>query len=380
VLEASDGVGGRVRTDSVDGFLLDRGFQVFNTAYPAAARLLDYQRLNLQPFHKGVEVHHDGGSARLVDPRRGLRDFAEVTTNRLMPWWDKVALAFFSLYCGYAPVPRLLAGPDRPAAEVLRRAGIGEAAVESLLRPFLSGVLLDPPLSTSGHFLKLVWRSFVRGQVAVPAAGMGAVPRQLADGLPKGTVRLGARVTTLTRRGVGVEGGTEIAADDVVVATDGAVAADLVPTLTPPQWRSVTTFYHSAPPGPEAEQLVHLDPASGLIANSVVMTAVAPSYGSGGRALISSSVVGLEQERPQLERSVRLRLSELYGTSPGELHQIAVYRVERAQPALPAPATLRQPVRLAPGRYVCGDWRDTPSIQGALASGWRAARAVLAGR
>jgi protoporphyrinogen oxidase len=379
VLEASDGVGGRVRTDVEDGFLLDRGFQVFNTAYPAAAGVLDYDRLRLRPFLKGALVHRDGGrSERLVDPRQQPRSLPSTLSSPLMPWTDKAAIAVFSAWCGYAPVAALAGAPDLTALEVLKRARIGEAAIERFLQPFLSGVLLDPELSTSGRFLRLVWRTLVRGQVTVPALGMGAIPEQLAAGLPRGSVRLGARVTALTDRGVAVAGGDEVPAAAVVVATDGTTACRLLPELRPPAWNGVTTFYHALPTAPTDDPLIILDPCPGLIANTVVMTAAARSYSSDGRALVSTSVVGPTRDEPDLERRVTARLAELYGVAGSDLQPVATYRVDRAQPAVPPPLTLRQPVTAGPGRYVCGDWRDTPSIQGALVSGLRAARAVLA--
>ena len=379
VLEASDGVGGRVRTDTVDGFRLDRGFQVFNTAYPMAARVLDYDRLRLRPFLKGAVIHHGGGRpARLVDPRQQPRSLPSTLSSPLLPWADKAAIAAFSAWCGYAPVGTLTGAPDDTALEVLKRARIGEAAIERLLRPFLSGVLLDAELSISGTFLRLVWRTFVRGQVAVPAGGMGAIPEQLAAGLPEGSIRFGARVTALTDRGVALAGGEEMPAAAVVVATDGTTACRLLPDLSPPAWNGVTTFYHALPAAPMNEPLIVLDPGPGLIANTLVMTAAAPSYSSDGRALVSTSVVGLTRDEPHLERRVNARLAVLYGVVESDLQPVAIYRVDNAQPALPPPLTLRHPVEAGLGRYVCGDWRDTPSIQGALVSGRRAALAVLA--
>lgn len=379
VLEGSHAVGGRVRTDVVDGFRLDRGFQVLNTAYPAAARLLDLPALDLRPFLKGARVRHGAGTYRLVDPRSRPRSARATLTSPLLSGRDKAAVAAFSARCGYGPVRRLLSGPDTTAYEALRRAGVGEPGVELFLRPFLSGVLLDPDLETSARFLCLVWRTFARGTVAVPAEGMRAIPDQLAAGLPADTVRLGARVTSITGTGVALAGGAEIAARSVVVATDGDTACRLLPGLRPPTWHGVTTFYHALPATPIEEPLLLLDPDSdGLIANTVVMTSVTTSYSTDGRALVSSSVVGPRRDEPGLARRVGQRLAVLYGLSAGDFEPVATYSIDRAQPAVPPPLQLRQPVRVAARRYVCGDWRDTPSIQGALASGLRAARAVLA--
>ena len=380
VLEAGDAVGGRVRTDVVDGYRLDRGFQVFNTAYPEAAAVLDYGRLDLRRFVKGASVRYQGRDHRLVDPRQQPRSAPATVASPLLPWRDKVAVAAFSAWCGYAPVDRLTGGTDTTAVEALRRAGMGEAAVERFIRPFLSGVLLDPELSASGSYMRLIWRTFVRGQVAVPAAGMQAIPEQLAAGLPAGTVRLGVAVEAVTDAGVAVAGGDEVRAPVVIVATDGSTACRLLPELTPPAWNGVTTFYHSVPARPAGEPLLVLDPEGGLIANTVVISTAAPGYAPAGRSLVSTSVAGARREEPDLEARVRARLAALYGGMESDFDPVATYRVDRAQPASPPPLRLRREVRVGAGRFVCGDWRDTSSIQGALVSGRRAARAVLAGR
>nr|BFE81735.1 hypothetical protein GCM10020093_043360 [Planobispora longispora] len=111
-----------------------------------------------------------------------------------------------------------------------------------------------------------------------------------------------------------------------------------------------------------------------MITDTLVLTDAAPGYSPDGRALIATSVLGVASDTD--EPRVRARLEEIYGTTASWEH-IATYPIESALPAMPPPMPLRRPVRLAPGRYVCGDHRDTGSIQGALVSGRRAARAVL---
>ena len=378
VLEASDGVGGRVRTDLVDGFRLDRGFQVINTAYPAARTELDLADLDLRRFTKGAIVRHGDRSYRLVDPRSDWRSTGSTLSSPLLATKDKAALGAFSAWCGYAPVARLTAGDDMSVEEALRRYGISEEAVDRFLRPFLAGVLLDPGLGTSARYTRLVWRSFVRGQVAVPGSGMQAIPQQLASSLPPGTIRFGQRVTAVSATGVATAGGEDITARVVVVATDGSAACRLLPGLTPPSWNGVTTFYHALPAAPLEEPILVLDPDHmDLVANTVLMTAAAPAYSSDGRVLVSTSVVGCRRDDPNLERLVRGRLAVLYGLSPDVFEEVSTYRIDRAQPVAAPSLPLRRPVHVGAGRYVCGDWRDTSSIQGALVSGRRAARAVL---
>ena len=287
VLEAADGVGGRVRTDVVDGWRLDRGFQVLNTAYPRVPALVDIEALDM--------------------------------------------------------------------------------------RYFTSGVLLENELSSSSRFVDLMLRMFVRGRSTVPSEGMVQLPRQLAAGLPDGALHLSTPVRSITPTEVRTDAGA-VTARAVVCATDGTAARSFVPSLAAVAWRSVTTLYHVAPHDllGEPTLLLDADPSTPVV-NTVVMTAAAPTYGPGdGRALVATSVLGTTVDEP----SVRSRLGTLYGTGTAGWEHLATYALPRALPAMPAPHDLRRPVRLD-GLYVCGDHRDTSSIQGALVSGRRAAAALL---
>ncbi|GII80336.1 oxidoreductase [Sphaerisporangium rufum] len=379
VLEASDGVGGRVRTDLVDGFRLDRGFQVFNTGYPEVPRVLDVRALGLRPFNSGLLVVLDGRRERVMLPWRHPRDAFSAVLARVGSPVDKAALAALTardLALPGSVVRGSMArgGTERTTVEELRRWGVSPRMVETLLRPFLSGVLLERELETSSRIFHLFWRSFARGTIGVPSLGMGRVPEQLAARLPAGTVALETPVAALTADGVTTADGAQVPAAAVVVATDPAAAARLLPGLPVPEMRSVTTFYHAVPRSPLGEATQLVDP-TGVIADTLVLTDAAPEYSADGRALVSTSVLGRAGDRD--EPAVRARLAEMYGDTSGWEH-IATYPIRAALPVMRPPMPLRRPVRLGDGRYVCGDHRDTGSIQGALVSGRRAADAVLA--
>ncbi|MET8440562.1 NAD(P)/FAD-dependent oxidoreductase [Streptomyces sp. NPDC052071] len=377
LLEASDGVGGRMRTDRRDGFLLDRGFQVFNTSYPQVKRRLDLRALRLRPFTPGLVARTSSGRVRLTDPTRRPGDAGALLPGRVLPARDLAALAALTARDVLLPAKRVGRMTDRTAAEALVRAGLSPLAIEDLLRPFLSGVFLEEGLETSARFLHLVWRSMARGTLCLPAHGIGAVPAQLAAGLPEGALRLDSAVTGVTDSGVLLADGGERPGGAVVVATDSATAARLLPGLPVPDGRTVTTYYHAADRSPLTEPTLVVD--SGLaVLNSCVVTEVAPSYAPRGTALVSTSVLG--SGPPGGERTVRARLAELYDADTSAWETVAAYTVEGALPAMRPPWPLSRTTRFAPGRYVCGDHRATGSVQGALASGSRAAREVLADR
>ena len=382
VLEGSDAVGGRVRTDVVDGFRLDRGFQLYNPAYPEGARVLDHQALDLKPFIAGARIVADRGGRRAVD---------RVADPRRQPSWalpslrahigSPLSTARFGAYAvsrAVRSVPSLLRDPDLTTEEALRRAGADRALMETVLRPFLSGVFLESELSTSRRFLDVVLKSFVNGTPSVPALGMQRIPEQLAAGLD---VRFGHRVSAVSARRVDVAGGDAHAADAVIVATDPASAAGLVTGVVAPKARSVTTWYYRPDCAPRdlagGDAVLILDAARrGPLVNTVVLSHAAPDYAPAGSALVAASALGV-WDTPAQDHAVREHLAWLYGLPTERWDLLGAYPIPYALPAMPVPFDLKRPVRTEAGVYVAGDHRDTSSIQGALVSGRRAAQAVL---
>ena len=383
VLEASDGVGGRVRTDLVDGYRLDRGFQLYNPAYPEGARVLDHQALDLKPFIAG---------ARIVVSRGGRRQVERVADPRRAPSWmlpslrarigSPVSTARFRAYVASRVLrspASLRTDPDVTSEEALRRAGADRLLMERVLRPFLSGVFLESELTNSRRFLDMVLRSFVRGTPGVPALGMARIPEQLAAGVD---VRIGHRVSSASARAVDVVGGDAHRGEAVIVATDPKTAAGLISDIGAPEARSVTTWYYRPNCAPEdladGQAVIILDgERRGPLVNTVVLTHAAPDYAPPGCALISASALGV-WETPAHENAVREHLAWLYGVPTRDWELIASYPIPYALPAMPVPFDLQRPVRTAGGLYTAGDHRDTSSIQGALVSGRRAAQALVA--
>ncbi|MGW3008358.1 NAD(P)/FAD-dependent oxidoreductase [Streptomyces sp. NPDC001219] len=372
--EAGDEVGGRMRTDRRDGFVLDRGFQVFNTAYPQVKRRLPLRELRLRPFTPGVLAHTPSGVARITDPTRRPREAGSLLPGRVLGARDLAALAALTARDMLAPAALLKRGGDRSTADALAGSGLSAKAVDEVLRPFLAGVFLEKELETSARFFHLVWRSMARGTLCLPAQGIGSVPRLLAGRLPAGTVRLESPVAAVTDEGVLLDG-TERPAEVVVVATDAATASGLLPGLPVPPGRTVTTYYHAAETSPLREPTLVVDSTLAVL-NTCVLTEVTTTYAPPGTALVSTSVLG--GDPPGAETAVRRRLAELYGTDTAPWQLVATYTVEQALPVMRPPWPTSRSTRFRKGRYVCGDHRATGSVQGALASGSRAAREVLA--
>jgi phytoene dehydrogenase-like protein len=376
VCEAGDEVGGRVRTDRQDGFLLDRGFQVVLPAYPELGRQVDISALRLRPFLRGLLATTQTERTWLAAPWHGSQAAAGAASFLLGHPRDSLALAALSLRDVVTPGPVISRANPGTSTMTELRTHVSEATITGVLRPFLAGVFLDPSLGTSARLFHLIWRSFLRGGAALPEDGMRMLPGLLAAGLPAGAVRTGTQVSEITGSGVRTSAGEHIEARAVIIATDGTAAATLAPGLAPPGWHPVTTFYYRLPASPLGAPVLVIDGEGELLLNATVLSDVAPRYAPPGAALAAASVPG--RADPGLEPEVRSRLARMYDTSARDWELLEVYAIPRALPVLPAGAPLARPVRLGPGRYVCGDHRDTPSIQGALVSGRRAARAVLA--
>ncbi|MFF0483781.1 NAD(P)/FAD-dependent oxidoreductase [Streptomyces sp. NPDC004435] len=375
LLEAEDTVGGRMRTDRIGGFTLDRGFQVFNTSYPQVRRRLDLKALRLRPFTAGMLLHTPDGPRRFTDPTRRGRGHGGLLPVEGASARDLTALGLLSARDMLAPAAWLRRRADATTATALADAGLSAELVESFLRPFLSGVFLEDDLETSARFFHLVWRSMLRGTLCLPAGGIGAVPAQLAARLPDGVLRTGAGVAALTPDGVALAEGGELPVRTVVVATGQGAAAELLPGLDVPRGRTVTTLYHAAARSPLAEPTLVVDERRRFL-NSCVLTEVHPGFAGDGRALVSTSVLG--SPGPAEVADVEAALGEAYGTDVSAWEPVHRVTVRDALPAMPPPLALSRSTRFAPGRYVCGDHRATGSLQGALASGARAAREVLA--
>ncbi|WP_290059543.1 FAD-dependent oxidoreductase, partial [Amycolatopsis solani] len=321
----------------------------------------------------GARAPHDDRVSLLGHPFDAPKALRDVAARRYLSAKDLAALGAFSARVAAGPARAIVRGGDGTTADELSRAGLSDRAVATVLRPFLSGVFLEAELSTSARFFQLVWRSFLRSAPSLPAEGMGALPRQLAGPLP--AVRTGTPVDRIGPGEVRTADGDVWTARAVVVATDGTTASRLVEGVAEPLWNGVTTWYFAPAERPLREPVIMVDARGGPVVNTAVLTEVCPSYAPPGAVLVSASAL-----TTVAEPEVRAALGRMYRTDATRWPQVGRYEIPHALPAMPAPHPIRREIRWGDGIYVCGDHRDTSSLQGALASGGRTARAVLADR
>lgn len=378
ILEASDGPGGRVRTDTLEGFRLDRGFQVLLTAYPEAQAVLNYEALRLHAFAPGALVRYHGRFYLLGDPWRDPGSLWPTLLAPVPSWGDYWRLRRLRRELLRKSVREIFSAPETTVLAALRNRGFSRRLIDYFFRPWIGGAMLDTTLSGSSRMFEFLFRLFALGDAAVPAGGMEAIPAQMAAALPAGALRLETRVEAVEEGAVRLAGGERRTAKAVVVATDGSQAVSLLGSGRDIAWRSVWCLYFAAREAPIDEPLLVLGGGGrGPITNLAVMSKVAPGYAPEGQHLISVSVVGYDQrELDSLVFGVRAQARRWFGPVAEEWRLLRSYHIEHALPALQPLAPSEDP-EAAPGIYVCGDWRATASINGALESGRLAAEAVL---
>ena len=375
VLESSDAVGGRVRTDIVDGFQLDRGVQVMLTAYPELQSQVDMRALDLRPFDPGALVWRNGKGHAVSDPFRKPQTLATTAFAPIGSVFDKARIVVLRARVMRRKPAALLGGQDVSTDVALRAFGFSTKIINRFFRPLFGGIQLDPHLATSRRMFDVIFKSLSEGQSVLPSRGMHALPLQMASRLSEGTIHLDTRVSTVEGAKVTLASGESISARAVVVATDGPTASSLlgIPIV---ESRKVGCVYFSADAPPTKEKYVVLDgTGNGPVLNVAVISNVAPSYAPADKHLIVAALPGITDG--DLEAMSRKQLRSWWGPQVDDWKHLRTYVINHGGPVQKPPFSPKQRVNLGNGLFVCGDHRDTGSIQGAMFSGRRCGEAVV---
>ncbi len=397
LLEAEDGPGGRIRTDQVEGFRLDRGFQILLTGYPELVQHFDLKALRLRAFSKGALVRHGGRFHHFSDPfRSSLGSALSIAMDPIVGLKDKLRVARLRGLVKKGEPAELFKKPEMATRRFLEEYGFSSKIVDRFFTPFLAGVFLERELATSSRYFQFIFRMFAYGDAAVPENGMEMLPRQLAVRLRSRTLETNARVSSIRRNGnefvLDAEKKASYRARQIVLAVDDERVRSLLnnqngrnrPAEDLVQWNRSTTFYYAAERTPIDGPLLVLNgdgPAAGPVNHVIVLSQVSERYAPPGAHLIAANVVGrAPQSGPQieqLERDARAQLERWFGADVTRWSVMGGYPIVHALPLCLHAEWQQSSPRLMEGVYACGDYRETPSIQGALASGRRAAEAVL---
>ena len=358
LLEAAERAGGRVQTDSIDGFTCDRGFQLINAKYPELVTLKVLDKLDFRFADRAINVAIDEELHRLGDPRR--YPFAAFD------------LATGSVFEKLAATRAILGKPkaDQSIAEYLVSAGLGKT-FNRALRPFLRGVYLTDLSNISADTGLEIIKTFIGGKPGLPSAGVGALSKAMANEI--NDLRLGVAVNSI-KPGLVVTSEGQISANEIIVATDSTTSAQLLDQTSVTKLAGCTTWYHSAPKAPISHgQLIVDGQNRGAVINTLVISNFIPEYAPTGKNLVSSTTdVGVT------ESEVRRHLATLYNCDNRDWELIAKYEIPAALPI--GSKRITQPIesRIREGIYLAGDGQVGPSQNGALKSGRLAAMAVLA--
>lgn len=398
LVEAANAPGGRVRTFQKEGFLLDRGFQIFLEAYPEAQRWLDYTELDLRPFYPGAQIMTSQGHYRLGDPLRQPQDLLATALAQVGTPLDKLRVMALRHEVKQVPLPdllqRLTQKPERSTAQALRAWGFSENFIQQFFQPFLGGVFLDPDLETSERMFYFVMKMFAEGRAVLPAQGMQKIPEQMARWIPSEQLWYQCALTAIGIQGDGKkqwhtlhlerEGqALSCQAKQLVVATDAHQAQHLLGSTLPPcQFQGSRTLYFVAERAPVSQPILVLNGEGvGPVNHLVNLSLVSPHYAPRGQHLISVSVLGVYLHEPlkDLLPAIQKQMSQWFEGN-GQWTLLEDMYLPHSLPRQFPPrlsSVSRTPLTPAAGIYVGGDYTETASIQGALQAGRKLATAMI---
>lgn len=378
ILENADRPGGRVKTDTVDGFRLDHGFQVLLTGYKEARRYLDFDALDLRRFEPGAMIFSGDRRFRISDPLRDPSRLFQMLFSPVGSLADKFRIWRLTNKLKKRPVEDLFPKVDMPTLEYLENQGFSQRMINQFFRPFFGGIFLENELRTPAAMFRFVFKMFSEGEAAIPAEGMAEIAYQLRGALERTRIRYNCRVQSAEGSELILDGGERLSFDRLIIATDpysllrGLKGQMLAYTPT-------TNLYYKARRSPLRSPLIGLvADTDNPINNFCALTDVSPHYAPAGFTLLSVSL----KEGPapvDVEKKTARALSDLTGLAEGEFEFVARYDIRRALPALDDLHYDLQPTqtRLTENVFTAGDHLLNASLDAAMRTGRRAAEAVI---
>jgi phytoene dehydrogenase-like protein len=377
--EKSDCVGGRVRTHVVDGYRMDRGFQVLLTAYPITQQTVDFGALELKSFYPGALVRFNGKFQTLGDPMRRPGDALATVFSSIGSLSDKTRMLHVRSRVMSGTLDELMARPEVTTKRRLEEFGFSGKMIQQFFKPFLGGIFLEPELITSSRKFEFVMRMFSEGEAALPKQGMQAIPQQMANRLKSDVLQSGVAVKLIEGNCLTLENGQRVTADVVVLATTSVEAGRLRAQAPSGRNASVTCLYYSADVSPvRGPWLVLNGDGTGPINNLCVPSELHPNYAPAGKSLVSVTVLGIVDDPGKLDAAVRTQLTEWYGDIARQWTHLRTYAIPEALIIQEPPLLehVNKPVRMSDRLFACGDYLAVTSIEGAISTGIRCANEI----
>lgn len=379
LLEGSDALGGRVRTDKVDGFLLDRGFQILLTNYPEAKKILNYNNLDLKYFGSGAMIKAEKGFMKMENPFRNKMAYLTMAFSSVGSLSDKLKIRKFANELAEISDDEFFKMEATDTLTFLRNYGWSEKMINNFFKPFYGGVFLENDLVTSSNFFQFTFKQFFKGDAAIPADGMQAIPEQIAEMLPRNSIRKNARVKGFEGNQIFLDGGEVITADRIVVATDPKTSDKLLGETNERAYNITTCTYFSAETSPlKGQKFIALNPnRRGAVHNICVPSDISSHYGNAGKSLISVSTQGLEKlDERNLTNRIKRELFDWFGASVNVWKHLKTYHIPESLVQYRA-GSERQNSKLGDNLYRCGDYLAYPSLNAAMQTGREVAQMIM---
>ncbi len=378
LLEGSDALGGRVRTDKVDGFLLDRGFQVLLTNYQEARKVLNYNDLGLKHFESGAMIKAEKGFMKMENPFRNKMAYLTMAFSNVGSLNDKLKIRKFANDLSEIPDEDFFEMEATDTLTFLKNYGWSNLMIANLFKPFFGGVFLENELVTSSNFFQFTFKQFFRGDAAIPSDGIQAIPDQIAEQIPAGRIRRNARVRGFENNQIFLESGEIITADRIVLATDPHAADNLLGETSKRIYNTTTCTYFSAESSPlKGQKFIALNPnRRGVVHNICVPSDISKNYGNAGKSLISVSTQGLDKvDEQRLTSRIKRELYDWFGASVNVWKHLKTYHIPQSLVQYQAGNT-KKDLKLSENLYRCGDYLAYPSLNAAMQTGREVAEMI----
>jgi phytoene dehydrogenase-like protein len=381
ILEASDRVGGRIKTDLVEGFRLDRGFQVLLTAYPETKDLLDYKKLNLKRFLPGATVLYDGGQFEIADPFRRPSALFSTLFAPVGSIKDKINTLFLKNKLLHIRIPEIFKQDEQKTLNQLAEYGFSPKMIDRFYKPFFSGIFLENELTTSQRMFDFVMKMFSEGDAALPALGMEEIPKQLVTLLPENTILYNVKVIKIEGDKIHTEAGTTYETDKILIATEANAFAKAYISESKIKSNPVTNVYFEAIKAPSNKAVVILNASKNKkwVNNFTVMSNVSKNYAPKGKVLLSVSCNLIPTlDDLALADAIKMELKQWYGEEVFEWKLLKVYTINYALPNQENVTNElnTDQIQLSKNLFICGDHLLNGSINAAMKSGRLAAELI----
>ena len=371
ILEKENHPGGRVHSDIIDGYILNRGFQVLQTGYPETKRLLDYEKLELCNLDSEVWIMNNNTIKKLYDPIQNPSNLLKAAFSNVGTFQDKLRLLQLRQSTKSRSTNTIFQENETTSLEQINNYGFSESIINEFFKPLFGGAFLDNELDTTSRMFNFVYKIFSIAPIAIPKYGMKSIPEQLEAKL-ESKISFNTNVVKLDNKNVFLENET-LSADAIVLAANHDSAKKLIPSIEEISWNSTSCYYFIADSPPFSSKVVLLNGNNrGEINNVFVPTNISKSYSPNNKSIISVSTIGLNNN----ETEIRNELNNWFGNQTEDWKLLHTYHIEQALPRMSVPSVSHS--QYVNGIHMCGDYLTSSSIHGSMHSGRMTANQIIA--